>query len=296
MRCTLGQDCFVQNHVDRDPGAGAVDFTCGSLTYNGHDGTDIRLADRAAMVRGVEVVAAAPGTVAGARDGEPDVGRGAAARAGRECGNGVRIVGADGWSQLYCHLKSGTIRVAEGDRVEAGTPLGQIGLSGRTEFPHLHFVVRDPHGRVFDPFDARQDNEACALKDRRTLWRDLDAHDYQPGGALAAGFLDRMPEYREIQAGDAGVATLPADAPAILFWAHFFGLRDGDRIVLEIHGPDGGILAKIGHRMTRARATQFRAVGKRGQNTWPPGVYTGLSHLIRDGAIVAETEARVTVE
>jgi hypothetical protein len=26
--CILGQDCFIQQYVDHDPGPGAMDFTC----------------------------------------------------------------------------------------------------------------------------------------------------------------------------------------------------------------------------------------------------------------------------
>ena len=65
--CTLGKDCFIQNYVDRDPGAGATDFTCGPLTYDGHNGTDIRLIDESAMAEGVDVLSASSGIVLGIR-------------------------------------------------------------------------------------------------------------------------------------------------------------------------------------------------------------------------------------
>ena len=73
IRCSLGTDCWVQNYVDHDSGPGAADFTCGHLTYDGHNGTDIRLADYAAMRRGVPVLAAAAGTVLRIREGMDDV-------------------------------------------------------------------------------------------------------------------------------------------------------------------------------------------------------------------------------
>src|SRR5215510_1215874 len=59
--CTIGVTCAIQNYVDVDPSPRAVDFSCGSLTYDGHNGTDFRLPDLATQQRGVNVLAAANG-------------------------------------------------------------------------------------------------------------------------------------------------------------------------------------------------------------------------------------------
>ena len=88
------------------------------------------------------------------RDGVPDISvedGGAAAIAGKECGNAIRIAHGDGWTTWYCHLRRGSLMVAEGDRVEVGQPLALVGLSGETSFPHLHFDVRQGEQPV-DPF------------------------------------------------------------------------------------------------------------------------------------------------
>jgi len=71
--CQVGVACFVQNYVDHDPGPGAADFACGSLSYDGHDGGDFRLTDLAAMEKGVAVLAAADGVVLRTRDGMADI-------------------------------------------------------------------------------------------------------------------------------------------------------------------------------------------------------------------------------
>src|SRR5262245_27606147 len=102
--CALGETCLIQNYVDRKDGPGAEDFLCGPLTYDGHKGTDIALPDRAAMVRGVKVLAAAAGRVRNIRDGMPDVSirdGGATDVSTRECGNGVVIVHPHGWETQY---------------------------------------------------------------------------------------------------------------------------------------------------------------------------------------------------
>jgi hypothetical protein len=63
--CILGQDCFIQQFADHDAGAGAKDFSCGGATYDGHDGTDIRLRTTADAAKGVNVLAARGGVVTG---------------------------------------------------------------------------------------------------------------------------------------------------------------------------------------------------------------------------------------
>ena len=69
------------------------------------------------------------------RDGMTDVSirdAGHGAVAGREAGNGVLIEHGGGWQTQYSHLRSGSVSVKPGERVEAGTPLGLIGLSGNS--------------------------------------------------------------------------------------------------------------------------------------------------------------------
>src|SRR5215831_9272833 len=69
--CQIGKTCIVQNYVDHEPGPAARDYRCGSLTYDGHKGTDIRIPDRSLFERGVAVLAAASGRVRALRDGMP---------------------------------------------------------------------------------------------------------------------------------------------------------------------------------------------------------------------------------
>jgi murein DD-endopeptidase MepM/ murein hydrolase activator NlpD len=94
----------------------------------------------------VIVVAAAAGTVLATRDGTPDqLIRSQADRAeiaNRECGNGVVIDHGENWQTQYCHIRRGSIGVKQGDRVEPGQKLGEIGYSGDAAFPHVHLTVR----------------------------------------------------------------------------------------------------------------------------------------------------------
>jgi murein DD-endopeptidase MepM/ murein hydrolase activator NlpD len=44
---------------------------------------------------------------------------------------------------VYAHLKTGSVRVRPGDKVRAGQVIGQLGSSGNSTEPHLHFHVCD---------------------------------------------------------------------------------------------------------------------------------------------------------
>ena len=204
LDCDLGQTCFIQNQVDRDPGPGVLDYQCGGLSYDGHKGTDFRLPTLTDMLRGVDVLAAAPGVVRGMRDGVPDVGP-TETTAGKECGNGVVLRHEGGWKTQYCHMKSGSLLVQPGQKVTAGTVLGQVGLSGKTEFPHLHLSLRHD-GEVVDPFDLSA-FPTCG-ETGESLWHDTPA--YQAGGLLGGGFNAAVPEYSAVKAGTADQNPLPA--------------------------------------------------------------------------------------
>ncbi len=119
--CRPGVDCWILRYMDHDPGPGVRDYACGELTGDGHKGTDIAISNLAVMAEGVEVRAAAAGVVDGLRDGMPDQSleeSGREAVDGKECGNGIRLDHGDGWTSWYCHLRRGSLMVAQGDRVE----------------------------------------------------------------------------------------------------------------------------------------------------------------------------------
>ena len=290
--CVLGESCFIQNYFDRDPGPGYADFGCGALSYDTHDGTDIALHDMNAMAAGIAVRAAAPGTVRAARDGMPDIlpsDPDAPDLTNRNCGNAVLINHGGGWETFYCHLKRESVAVREGDAVSAGTELGKIGLSGNTEFPHLHIELIK-NGRSIDPFQPG--GGAICGDASNAAWE--DGIEYVPGGLLTAGFAAGIPDFADVKAGEAHSATLPPDAPALVMWAHLFGSRAGDRLSFEIAGPDGEFLSQSVD-LDRTQARAFRAVGRRNRGAWVSGRYSGVVRLLRDGVEIAHLDAAVVV-
>lgn len=294
LACSPGLDCFIQNYVDHDPGPGAADLTCGPLTYDGHDGTDFALPSRDAMAAGVSVLAAAPGTVRGLRDGMADVvytDPGAPDISGRECGNGVLLDHGGGWQTQYCHLKRGSVTVRDGQRVGSGTVLGQVGLSGQTQFPHLHLTLRHD-GTAVDPF-LPSDIVQCGVDPPPGLWK-LPL-SYVAGGLASVGAGGAMPDSASIAAGGATVTSLPEDAPALVLWAEAFGVRAGDRLHLLLTTPQGAVLLDELAPLDRTQARAWRAVGSTADAPWPVGAYSGTVTLIRDGKPLARRSATLEV-
>ncbi|MCM2515205.1 M23 family metallopeptidase [Streptomyces griseoincarnatus] len=63
--------------------------------------------------------------------------------AGRILGNHVVLDLGGGAYALYAHLRRDSLTVREGDRVHAGQVLAQVGNSGNSTEPHLHFQLMD---------------------------------------------------------------------------------------------------------------------------------------------------------
>lgn len=104
---------------------------------------------------GMPVYAALPGTVVAAVDGAPDrhqlsmlrdlgallfFGPKVAPPFSNLGGNYV-ILDCGGVYPLYAHLRCGSVLVKAGQPVAAGEPIGEVGNSGSSVQPHLHFQV-----------------------------------------------------------------------------------------------------------------------------------------------------------
>lgn len=284
LACQIGRDCEVQHYVDRDPGPGARDYHCGTRTYQGHNGIDIRLLDMAEQRRGVDVLAAAAGRVARLRDGVADISiraPGAPSVANIECGNGVVIDHGDGWETQYCHMARGSLRVKVGDRVAAGQALGSVGLSGDTEFPHLHITVRHA-GQVVDPFAPAAAPGSCGAQ--APLWAAAAerALAYKAGAILNVGFAPGPVSMDAVE--EAAVGAVEPEAPALVAYVRAIGLDAGDAISLTLSGPDGAVLAQTRQPLTRYRDQQLVFVGcKRPAAGWAKGTYVAEARIERPG-------------
>ncbi|MFI9465623.1 M23 family metallopeptidase [Streptomyces xiamenensis] len=61
----------------------------------------------------------------------------------RVIGNHVTIDLGEGRYALYAHVRRGSLRVREGDRVTPGQPLAECGNTGNSSEPHVHFQLMD---------------------------------------------------------------------------------------------------------------------------------------------------------
>lgn len=272
VACAPGRTCWVANYVDVAPKGEARDFACGFRTYDGHKGTDFALRDLGEMRRGVDVLAAADGVVTAVRNGMPDVdfrADGAPAMKGRECGNGVRIEHTGGWTTQYCHMRQGSVAVRRGQRVSAGERLGQVGLSGKTIFPHLHFqLARD--GEIVDPFTGAGMPAACGAEaDPRWSAEARAALPYRPAVLYNAGISATLPNHESIRA-----ARVPEPLPrpgetGVFLWVDMFGVAPGDEVDFLLRDDRGRAVIEKTVRIEERKARQFFYAGKRVLPTLP---------------------------
>ncbi|AKS36824.1 peptidase M23 [Mycolicibacterium goodii] len=101
---------------------------------------------------GQPVYAVADGVVAVADDGRPDLRVGEARdepTAQDAGGNRVLIDIGGGHYAVYAHLRNGSITVRANERVRRGDHIADVGSSGTTGGPHLHFQVTDRPSVVY---------------------------------------------------------------------------------------------------------------------------------------------------
>jgi murein DD-endopeptidase MepM/ murein hydrolase activator NlpD len=108
--------------------------------HHHHEGVDID------GTLGEEILAAASGTVV---------------RSGREGGYGRTVVidHGGGLTTLYAHASR--LLVREGDEVQRGEPIAEVGRSGNARGSHLHFEVHR-NGRPIDPMPMLRTTTAAA--------------------------------------------------------------------------------------------------------------------------------------
>lgn len=76
-------------------------------------------------------------------------------------GNQIVIDHGNGYITRYAHIRNGGMTVSEGDDVRDGQIIGEVGTTGKSTGPHLHFEIRKDNmwGEAIDPtsiFDLQE--------------------------------------------------------------------------------------------------------------------------------------------
>ncbi len=232
---TYKEDFIIVNYVDwKDQGI--QDANCGTKTYDGHQGTDFSLSSFKEMDEGVDVMAADSGTVIAIHDGEFD--RNTAWNVPLGLGNYVAIEHNGKINTYYGHLKKNSLQVDVGDKVVAGQKLGEVGSSGNSTGPHLHFEMWYDSTQVIDPFSG-----PCGNTD--TYWENELPYD-DSFRIWETGFLDFNPTFEELferpeppVEGNRFFRDLAVDDAKITHWELIHGLLKGDIVKYVWLTPDG---------------------------------------------------------
>jgi hypothetical protein len=194
-----------------------------------------------------------------------------------------------GWMTQYCHMAKGSVRVTRGQKIETGTPLGRVGLSGNTEFPHLHFNVIVNQTKV-DPFAYGAEANSCS--GGQPLWNKSAraSLQYHRGQVLNFGFAATPVNMEQVESGEAQQRTPTPTSPALVAYVRAIALEAGDVLELSISTPDGSSFARQSEKpLDRSKAQWFLMVGrKRSAAPWHSGVYTARFRIIRGNKEVLE--------
>lgn len=125
-------------------GRSKSDITTGFYGYKNHHGVDFARNSKG-VVNGLPVLAAKSGTVAISK---------ALKRANgtyKSYGEYILINHGDGTMSLYAHMQAGSRKVQAGAWVNQGQQIGNVGSTGNSTGPHLHFEIRSSSGGYLNP-------------------------------------------------------------------------------------------------------------------------------------------------
>jgi len=298
--CTLGENCWITRYSDREKGKGKADYMCGRRTQHNHRGTDFAVANFGQMAKGVAVLAAADGQVLRMRNDMADRAVSTETRAaikGKECGNAVVLQHSGGYTTSYCHMKKDSLTVSVGDTVAGGQKIGEVGLSGNTEYPHVHLNVVKAGKRV-DPFDGKPLSSACSAESRgngKNLW--AETLPYETMDLLPLVFSNK-PLTRQSR-WEVQPTRLRSNASALVLTGRAWNVLEGDHWLFRIIRPDGvqaterSITAKENRQSQWYANRLYRPVGGFMAGVWKGKLLVLRHHL--DGT-VTQFESETSIE
>jgi hypothetical protein len=225
-----GQDLYLNNFTDLDPGPGIRDWDCTGYTYNGHRGYDSGIRSFREQAIGVPIFAALDGRVVETHDGEPDMNTAMT----NVPANYVVIDHGGGYFALYWHMKRGSVAVQQNQTVTAGTQIGLTGSSGMSTAPHLHFESWK-NGQWFEPAAGRCRAGASFWKAQPPVPRSF----YIPDAYLAQGDIPTSSLLVLLQDNTPRASMFVAGEQRISMRLDYRNLPGGSTWRLRAIDPDG---------------------------------------------------------
>lgn len=267
----------LNNQVDQNltPNNQLLDYNCGDRTYDwatgNHQGTDYILWPypwKRMSENTMEVVAAADGIIINKKDGFNDL---SCSNNGNPNWNGFVLEHADGSQTIYMHFKKNTLNAKGiGDTVLAGEFLGVAGSSGSSNWPHLHFEVRDSEDNVIDPYvgpcNSMNDTSWWQVQEAYAVPRinQISTHSVSTQDT-ACPVIENTYEKTNFTEGDFLYLKL-----------YFRDINNGDLTHIEIKNPNGEIISSWDwvNDWGDFFATAYAFWEFQVQNTWEDGIYT----------------------
>lgn len=241
----IGQDLYITNYLDLDPGPAIRDWACGSHSYDGHSGQDSIVRSFREVRIGVPVYAARDGRVSSVQQAVgsdfqygPTYSR---------FDNHIVLDHGDGTETVYGHLARRSMRVKVGQQVVAGEQIGLTASSGNSSWPHLHFTVRRDHD-PYEPFAGPCREGASGWATQPEIRADAYVANVTLSPKPFTGQAD-LPHDEAVRAG-AFVRGL-RDVHARIELRNIAGAANG---TLSVHRPDGSVAATVPFRVAGHRA------------------------------------------
>jgi len=220
-----GQDYIIVNHVDWGLLDTIKDLHCGTKTYNGHQGTDFTIRNFKQMDSGVAVLAADTGIVTFIQDGLFD--KETTSTLSKGLGNYIAIAHSGKFYSYYGHLKKNSLTVKVGDHVLPGQKIAEVGSSGNSVDPHLHFEWWYDSSVLIDPFSGPCGNNY-------TYWKNPAPYDtsfkvWMSGLTNDTLILDSL----RYEPQDKSNFYPKYSDTFVSYWSLMYGLRKNDVLKIE---------------------------------------------------------------
>ena len=96
--------------------------------------------------------------------------------------------------------------------------LGQVGMSGQSNFLHLHLRV-SKNGKTIDPFRPEQ-AQTCSQMAGNGLWH--QAPSYSAAGLFTVGLSTAIPSFATVKSGASRLTALAHKDAALMLYGYAF--------------------------------------------------------------------------